>query len=514
MKSEINQEKLDYSLKLIVKSSLFVFIGILLSKILTYVYRILISKFGPEVYGLFSLSIIVLLWFGVFFSFGLYEGILRFISFYRGKNEINKIRYVFRTSTVFLFISGIISGILLYLFSNFIAVNILHSPNLQIFLQIISLSIPFYTLSFGLLSVIQAYERVKAHSIISDILRNLINVVTLAIFIFLGFKTNSIILSYLLGIVALFFVSYFYCRRTIPEIFTKPKISETLKKTIRKNVFRYSLPFIFSGIIYEIFVNLDSLVIGYFRGVADVGYYNVAILLASFIAIAPALFTKLFFPLITKEFSLKNFDSIKILSKQVEKWVLIINLPLCLLIILFPGAVINLLFGSEYLIAETSLRILGIGMFFYSLSTVLENLISMIGKSKVLMTNIFIAAVLNLILNILLVPKYGMEGAAFATMLMYLTLNIILFFQVRHYAKIIPLKRDMLKICISIIPPTILLFVIKNLFPANLLSILLQGLFFVLAYLLLVFVTRGIDRNDFMILRAIKKKLFYSKIIN
>ncbi len=510
MKSEINQEKLDYSLKLIVKSSLFVFIGILLSKVLTYVYRILISKFGPEVYGLFSLSIIVLLWFGVFFSFGLYEGILRFISFYRGKNEINKIRYVFRTSIIFLFISGIVSGILLYLFSNFIAVNILHTPDLLLFLQIISLSIPFYTLSFGLLAVIQAYEKAKAHSIISDVLRNLINVVTLGIFIFLGFKTNSVIFSYLLGIVALFFLSYFYCRRAIPEIFTKPKISKTLKKIIRKNVFRYSLPFIFSGIIYEIFVNLDSLVIGYFRGVADVGYYNVAILLASFIAIAPTLFTKLFFPLITKEFSLKNFDSIKILSKQVEKWVLIINLPLCMLIILFPGAVINLLFGSEYLIAETSLRILGIGMFFYSLSTVLENLISMIGKSKVLMTNVFIAAVLNLILNILLVPRYGMEGAAFATMLMYLSLSVILFFQVRHYTKIIPFKRDMLKICIAIIPPTILLFLIKNLIPNSILSILLQGLFFVLAYLLLVFITRGIDRNDFMILNAIKKKLFYS----
>jgi len=508
MQEEINQEKLDYSLKLIVKSSVFVFIGILLSKILTYVYRILISKFGPEVYGIFSLSIIVLLWFGVFFSFGLYDGILRFISFYRGKNEINKIRYVFRTSIIFLFISGIVSGILLYLFSNFIAINILHSPDLVVFLQIISLSIPFYTLSFGLLAVIQAYERVKAHSIISDVLRNLVNVVTLGIFIFLGFKTNAVILSYLLGILALFLLSYFYCRHAIPEIFVKPKVSYRLKKVIRKDVFRYSLPFIFSGIIYEIFVNLDSFVIGYFKGATDVGYYNVAILLASFLAIAPTLFTKLFFPLITKEFSLKNFGSIKILSKQVEKWVLIINLPLCLLIILFPGAVINLLFGSEYIAAEISLRILGIGMFFYSLTTVLENLISMIGKSKVLMTNIFIAAVLNLVLNVLLVPRYGMAGAAFSTMLMYFILGIILFFQVKNYTKIIPFKKDMLKICVSIIPPTILLFFLRNLIPVNLLSIILQVLFFILTYLLLVFITKGIDRNDLMILKAIKKKIF------
>lgn len=514
MENKKKQEDINHSLKLIVKSSLFVFIGVLLSKILTYVYRILISKLGPEVYGLFSLSIIVLLWFGVFFSFGLYEGILRFISLYRGKNEINKIRYVFRASTIFLSISGIIAGIILYFLSHFIAVNILHSPDLIVFLQIISLSIPFYMLSFGFLSVIQAYENIKAHSFISDVLRNLINVVTLAIFVFIGFKTNSVILSYFLGILVLFFSSFIYCKHHIPEVFIRPKINESLKKSIRKDIIHYSLPFIFSGVIYELFVNLDSLVIGYFNGAIDVGYYNIAILLASFLAIAPMLFTKLLFPLITKEFSLKNFDSIKTLSKQVEKWILAINLPLCLLIILFPGAVINLLFGAEYIIAETSLRILGIGMFLYSMSTVMENLISMIGKSKVLMVNVFIAAVVNLILNIILVPRYGMVGAAISTMLMYLILSITLFFQVKHYIGIIPLKRDMLRVFFSIIPPTLLLLLIKNYIPVNLCSILLQGLFFVLTYILLIFITRGIDKNDLMILGAIKKKLSYNRSIN
>ena len=101
MKSS-EQSKLDYSLSLIMKSSMIVFIGLLLSKIFTYLYRIIIARyFGPEVYGIFSLAFMVVGWFVAFFSFGLSEGLLRYIPFYRGKKEKSKINYIFKFSFVF-----------------------------------------------------------------------------------------------------------------------------------------------------------------------------------------------------------------------------------------------------------------------------------------------------------------------------------------------------------------------------------------------------------------------------
>ena len=83
---------LNHNLKLIVKTSAIVFIGLVLSKLLGYAYRIIIARaLGPEIYGLFSLALTVALTFVTFSAFGLSEGLIRFISLYRGNKEIDKI---------------------------------------------------------------------------------------------------------------------------------------------------------------------------------------------------------------------------------------------------------------------------------------------------------------------------------------------------------------------------------------------------------------------------------------
>jgi len=251
---------------------------------------------------------------------------------------------------------------------------------------------------------------------------------------------------------------------------------------------------------------IDSFVIGYFRTASEVGFYNVAFPIATLILITPSLFMRIFPPLVTKEFSRKNLDIVKRLSKQTGKWIFMINLPIFLLMIIFPGTIINLLFGSEYLAAENSLRFLAVGFIFFSMSMVLENLILMIGKSKLTLINMLLASILNLFLNIILVPKYGINGAAFSTMLVYIILSIVFLLQVKHYTSIVPLKRNMFKIFLSIIPPTILLVYIRRFIPINLWTVILQAIFFILFYLFLIFITKSLDKNDIMILKAIKEK--------
>ena len=65
------------------------------------------------------------------------------------------------------------------------------------------------------------------------------------------------------------------------------------------------------------------------------------------LSFAPELFISLLFPLISKDYSLGKIKLIKELTKQIGKWILIINIPILLLIIIYPGTIINLLFGQE-----------------------------------------------------------------------------------------------------------------------------------------------------------------------
>lgn len=509
MKNKTRENNLDNSLKLIAKSSLFVFIGVISSKVLTYIYRVIIARyFGPEVYGLFSLATMILMWLVAFATFGLYEGLLRFVSFYRGKNDNNKIRYTLRISMLTLFFSGILFGVLLFLFSDIISLYLFHDQDLIIFLKIFSFIVPIYVFLYVFLAVIQAFEKINIYTFLLDFLENFLKLILIIFFIFLGFKTNAVIFSYFLGVAIVLIISFIYCKKKIPEIFGKYDLKEKSKKEIRKKLFSYSWPLIFSTLLYVILPYIDSLAIGYFKGVADVGFYNAAVPLAVLLIFAPTLFMRLFFPLVTKEFSRNNTSVISELSKQVEKWIFIVNLPILLLMVIFPGDFLNLLFGAEYLVAENSLRILALGYFFYSMSLLFYNLLSIAGKSKLMLINVIVTSILNLVLNIIFVPKYGINGAAFATMICYIILSGILFLQVKRHTSIMPLRRKMLRVVFSVSISAALLLCIKQFFVTNLLTIILQGSFFILSYLFLIWATRSFDKNDIMILKSIKKKVF------
>jgi O-antigen/teichoic acid export membrane protein len=89
-----------------VKSSFLVFFSIILSKILSYAYRIIIANnYGTEVYGLFSISLVVVSMVVAIASFGLHEGLLRYVSFYRGKKDFGKIKFIVNKSLKILILS-------------------------------------------------------------------------------------------------------------------------------------------------------------------------------------------------------------------------------------------------------------------------------------------------------------------------------------------------------------------------------------------------------------------------
>lgn len=512
MDNEIGQREINHNLKLIAKSSIIMFIGVIFSKIFSYVYRVVIARnLGPEVYGMFSLAVMVSLLLFTVASFGLLDGLNRYIPFYRGRKEENKIRYIFRFSIKIVFFSSILSALFLFLFSDIISANIFHNLELSFFFKIFGIFIP--VIMFGSLFniVLRAYEKISWQSFINNILQTIVQLSLLILLLFLGFQNNAVIFSYNFGILSMFITSILVCMYQIPKIFKKSSLNKQTREIVTKRFLSYSWPMIFFGVVMSVFSWIDSFTIGYFSGVFEVGLYNAAVPIALLLAFIPEIFMQLFYPMVTKEFSRKNLSLIKELSKQVGKWIFIVNLPLLAFLILFPGAVINILFGTQYLAAEQALRILSIGVFIFSMFKVSHNLLSIGGKSKIILANIIVASIINLILNILLVPKFGINGAAIGTSTSFIILGIMQVIESKYYLGIVPLRKKIIRISIFSIFPIFLLVYLRNLFPKTLLSLIFQGIFFLLMYLFILLVTNCFDKNDFMILRTIKNKISFSK---
>jgi len=169
-KSQNNLEKLDSSLKLLVQTSFVVFIGLFISKVLGYAYRIIIARYyGPEVYGQFTLALTIASFFISIAAFGFFEGILRYLPILRAKNKLDEIRYlVKKTRLVYLF-SGIVATTLVFFLADFMAVQIFHDASLSMYIKIMSLAI-FTTLLTNIhLGFLRGFEKIGSYSFLLNI---------------------------------------------------------------------------------------------------------------------------------------------------------------------------------------------------------------------------------------------------------------------------------------------------------------------------------------------------------
>jgi len=514
--------EINKNLRLIFKSSAIFFIGMFLAKVLSYVYRVLIAReFGPEIYGVFSLAVMVAGWFMAFSALGLNEGLLRYIPFYRGREENEKIKYLFRFSLGILIITSCISGIILFLFSDFIAVSIFNNETLAIFLKYFSILVPLLVISHPFLEAMRSFEHIGWYSFIFNIIQSIAKVAALAILIVLGMGSDSIIFSYLFGMFCVLIGSYLFCRIKMPELFTGINLDKPEKRKLKIEILSYSIPLLFSAIVSTIFYWVDTFSLGYLKGAVAAGFYNAVIPIALLVSILPELLMQLFYPLINKEYSRNNREIIKQLSQQMGKWILIINLPLVVLLLLFPNAAINIIFGSEYLIGANALRILSIGTLISSIFIISSRIIFMMGKSKLLLTNIIAATIINFILNFILIPlpnilflknESGLVGAATATLLSVLFLNVLFLIEANYYLSIIPLRRKVFRIILVTAISSFLLVTVRDFIgAATIIHIIFLVILFFLVYATLIWFTNCLDKYDLSILKMIRSRIGFLK---
>ena len=517
MENQRDEKRIETGLNLLAKSSLIVFIGLFLSKVFTYLYKIIVARYyGPESYGLFSIAMMVVGFFTAFASLGFAEGLTRFIPMHIIKNEKGKINYLLSISNKLFFFTSIIFTFILFLFSDYISINIFHNAGLSIYLKIFAFAIPFQLYSYLYYATIRSYEKISAYSFGINILQNLSKFIFVILLIFIGLNSSvSVSVSYVLGIFVMALFGYFYCKYFLSiKFIQKVSLSTNLKKSIFKEVFSYSWPLLLYTIVGSLVFWIDTFAIGYLKDSYWVGIYNAALPIALLLTMSSEVFMQLFFPLITKEMSLDNHRVASELSKQIVKWTFIINAPILTLIYFFPGVFINFFWGKDYLLASNSLKILAIGYFIFSLANVSINLLSSKGKSKVILSNLLVISVINLSLNFILIPKYGIDGSALATMISLIIWAILLFAESHVFVGIIPLRRKLLNVFISALIPALIMFYIHDYFNFGILGLSLFIFIYGLFYLLLILVTKSLDRNDLRILKLSfsKVKAFKSKI--
>jgi len=374
-----------------------------------YVFLLLVTRIsGAEVWGIFVLCMALLNITSILSRFGVDTALLRFVAQLKGKKE--EIKGIYLQGFSLVLALSIAFSILLYFFSNIVAETVFQKPHLRPYFKVIAFALIPFTIIHLNAQTFRALKRIKEFAFYQHISKFLLAVI---IFVLLFYFTNMDpiampIYSFLAAVVIVMIFSGF-------GIFKTFKGMKAIIIFSKKGILRTAYPMMLSSSTLLLMAWADTIMIGIYKTDVDVGVYNIALKLAMVTTIALGAVNSILAPKLSDTFNNNNrMDEFKVLIKQSTRIIFFISLPILIFLLLFPEFFLSL-FGQEFAIAKTTLLILLIGQAVNTMSGSVGFILQMTGKEKIFQNILLLALICNIILNIFLIPIFGINGAAISS---------------------------------------------------------------------------------------------------
>jgi O-antigen/teichoic acid export membrane protein len=430
----------NYAKKAVYGASIIFFMNIL-AAVISYITRIVLAReLGPYNYGLFYSVFTFVAFFLFFRDLGLNTALVKHIPEFLVEKEYHKIKTAIFSVLTLQLLSSLLFTIPLFFLAEYLAVNYFGDKAAAKILQILLIYI-FGSIFFRLFkSIFQGFQRMKIYSLF-DFLKNSSFLLLTFIFLKQGFGYYSPAFAYALLCFLIAIALLPLLLKIFP--FFRYKIIGFLEIT-KKNI-SFGLP-VFATALGGTFISyIDTILLTYFRTLNEVGIYNVILPSSLIFLYFGGAISSAVFPMVSELWSKGDLKRLSSGLEYIYRYTFLIIIPPALVIVVFSDLLIKSFFGIEYLSGAMALQILMFGMLTFVVAGINNNIIAAIGKPKVVAKIIILAAIVNVIFNLILIPSYGIEGAAISTSISYLLTLIISTFALTKYIKIKFPKEDWFK---------------------------------------------------------------------
>lgn len=507
-KGTYDEDEVAESLAKVGKGAVILFIGTLLGMIFGLLKRVLIARFyTPADYGLFNLYFTILIIFASIGAIGLKNGLQRNIAFYMGKDKKEKVPAIIGWGLLISIAGGILFGATLYLFADQIAALFSDDPTLGYYFELAALAVPFYVVTLAFISIFRGFQRTKERVLFSNMGRNALIFIFIVFIGFLGLSFDTIILSVSIAVIIVaifFFLYYLNVRKSALGL----ERAFRFDLTVGKKLLLFSLPLLLVDIMYKVMGWADTMMIGYFMMEDSVGYYEAAKPISKLITSGLSVALFIYSPLAASLYARDKIKENRVIFTALTKWLCFGTLPIAMVFIFYPRWVLRFLFGGEYLPAVIPLQILAVVYFTLTMMGPNGATLTSYGKTKFLMYATGGAAALNVILNGVLIPSYGIIGAAAATGISLISVNLIRVKKLKDISGVHPLRPEVLKpTALSILVSVLLALGLRYLLPVSIIVVAISGLSFYAIFLSSMVLTKSLSKNDIRLLLLVEKKL-------
>lgn len=425
--------KQDFSgnTRIALKNSIYNFSRTAVAKVGSVIFTIILARLLlPETFGLYSLALSTIMIFAAFSNLGVGQTVVKFLSSCKSEQKSKDyFAYLFKVKMVLT----IFSIVFLVLLAYPLAYSYYDKP---IFLALLAGS--FYIFFSGLASifesVFQSSNNFRKGLFMETILQiSRIFFVPIVILLLIdNFSTETLLFYIYLALSISFLFSFVYVRYGMKKqvAFFNLK-SRKLKKSEKRNLNLFIIALASIAVSKALFGYIDMFILGRFVDAEFIGFYRAAFILVG--SAAPLItFSSALFPIFSR---IKG----KQLARGMKKAVFVTNLvsiPALILTFFIAPFIVRFIFGTEYLDSVNILRLFAVLLFIAPLIGIYSSYLISQNKPKKVAQSMFIATILNVILNYVLIVnllQYGqlqaVYGAAIATIISKLFYLLLLVFR-------------------------------------------------------------------------------------
>jgi O-antigen/teichoic acid export membrane protein len=473
-------------LQKIAKNIFFLFIGGIVSSLLSVILSIFIARFlGDVIFGGYSFVIAFVVLFSVFLDLGYETLLIRDVA----KDKLKASNYLNNIISFRVVISFVL------FITIFLLINILNYPeNIKILIYLFGISQIIVSLSNIFRVMFRAFERMDYEAGV-NIFTNIIRCSVGLLLLSLGYGIMEIALVFLFTAFIDFLISFLICEKIFVRI--KPQFDLSFfKKTLKS-----ALPLGSIAIFSLIYVRIDTVMLEFMKGDAVVGWYNASYNLILGFSPIPLLFLNALLPFMANT-SEKSIESLKEVYKKAFKFLFVFGLPITIGILLLADKFIILFYGQDFLNSIVALKILSFDILLKFLYFCVFFVLIAVDKQNKMAVIAGCGVLINIVLNLFLIPEYSLVGASIATII---TETFILVMYL-YYASVnnlkIPLSKIFFKPVIACGVMAIFIYYFNDL------NLFLVIFFSVLIYFFILFLLRDFSKEDkYLIKKLIKRQI-------
>jgi len=413
--------------------------GAIFNQALRFAITLVIARLlGASVVGLYFQSFAILAFLSLVASAAATDTLTRFVAVHRADGDDAALRGTIRLGLTTTAAIATIMGIALFALAPWLAVHAFHDElRLIPVLRFVAVALPATAYTDAALGATRGFKTMKPYALINLVFEPAFRILLTLSMIWAGWGLTGVMIALVVTNTTSAVLASIALKRLVGRNDARPRYYV-------RELLTFSAPSWLSNIASNGLLWADTILLGIYGSAAEVGVYQVATRLTLLATIFVTPVTNSFAPRIADLYRRGRYELLKRAFALITSWVVRLSLPGFVVLLVFPRELLAI-FGPAFQAGVVVTQIMTVAWLFSAASGPCGYMLTMSGRPIVQMANYLAAVAFNVGLNIVLIPRFGMSGAAIAWALTIALLAIARMTQVRVFLKVLPFNLGLAK---------------------------------------------------------------------